>query len=768
MKENFLGIFIIILLNIIILGIFKRELNIKYKIKKLFENQEKIYFIFLILSLFFFQNFIEKELNILENNILIKEIEKYLNSDRVLYVYLGIVSFLLAIYIYCMGIENSFKKYVVIYLIGKGTILYLTLIILLLYLFKISNLLILSLLLLTFYELYKIIDLVFFVTSPTRFVNEFRNIIYKFRENNEKLGLKDLYYELKQNIMLALREENYIGYQEGLRIYIKLLKNGFLEPRSLKKNDVSPKEESQNVLQDQEPQVGEENVFFSKIEKTAIKDVEKSEQEESIEFVYLMYKHLLKKPNDEFYKELETTTIQLAEYFLERNLEYAKIYYNFLLERYKYVLLKENAELEFGFLSGYLYLNNINQEQKIVVYSSLINLINEIIKKDREKDYTIIKVYFQKLLDDLNCDKIDVYVNMLLLYLLKNNNKENWDENLEERFTYVDIKILQDIFIENKKYEQKFDIYKFDFTEPNILGYCDYEDKKLDLKVMIMKFLNENMDDLTEEFILEYYDKIEWIAKENNFKKIEKQLLNLEEKIKERKAIKLSKIRLTKEKIENYYLELSTYKSNCYQFLFKYLCKNEENVIKVDKKIDEWRKKAKGYNVLFQNDIVLDIGIAQQYMNLLDEYFVINSYLQIAIELKYMEVNKKINFEKYWCLFVHKDDYSKVVDLVKNKKIKIYVLKNYNGLKNPILISMKSIAFVLEYLPEDYKNNESTYIQIETLEESNNQKLLELIPEDSIENKKLRLKGSSLLKIYKNIEICFENNVEVYKLTELP
>lgn len=754
----------IIGINVAMLTIFKKEI----KIKEFLKNKKIMLWLLLVVILFIFQNSLKNEIEVLQENFIIKKIDSFFKDSKTLEIYLGLVSFLLAIYIYCIGIGNTFKKYIIIYLIGEGTILYLSLMVLFMYFLGISNIYIISLLLLTFYELYKIIDLIFFISSQNRFSNEFDKIIYKFKETDSERGLKDLYYEIKKNIFLSLKDEDYIGFNEGLEFYVKLLKSDFLEPINFQKIDTSIKEKIRNVLQEQEPQSDENSVIFPKIEKTAIKDVEEKEQEESIVFVYLMYKYLLKKPNDELYRELKIITIQLAEYFLEKNLEYAKIYYDFLLERYKYVLSKENAELEFGFLSGYLYLNNINEEQKIVVYSSLINLINEIIKKDRKKDYTIIKVYFQKLFDDSNCDKIDLYVNILLLYLLKNNNKENWDENLEESFTYVDIKILQDIFIENEKYEQKFEIYKFDFTEPNILGHCNYEDKKLDLKVMIGKLLNKNIDYLTEDFILEYYDKIEWVSKENNFEKIEKQLLSLEEKIKERRASKLSKIRITKEKIENYYLELSNYKSSCYQFLFKYLCKNEGNIISCNKKIDIWKEKAKGYNVLFQNDIVLDIGIAQQYMNLLDEYFVIDSYLKIANELKYLEVNKKINFEKYWCLFVHKDDYSKVVDLTKNKKIKIYVLKNYNGLKNPILISMKSIKFIFEYLPEDYKTNESTYIQIETLEDSNDQKLLELIQEDNIENKKLRLKGSSLLKIYKNIEICFEDDIKVYELIDLP
>lgn len=247
-------------------------------------------------------------------------------------------------------------------------------------------------------------------------------------------------------------------------------------------------------------------------------------------------------------------------------------------------------------------------------------------------------------------------------------------------------------------------------------------------------------------------------------KNIERQILSFQDKIKEKEAIKISNIKLKKEEIESYFSKLFDYNSSCYSFILNYLCKDKKKVVAIDEKLEEWKNKAKGYNILFQNDIILELQIAQQYINILDEYFFVNSCLELAEDLEYSE----INFEKKWCMFIHRDDYIKLDRLKLDSQIKIYVLKNYNGLKKPILIPMKSIDLILEILPEKYINNKNAYIEIETPENMEDPKLLELIKEDNIENKKLILKGSSLLKIYKNIEIYFEDNIKIYTLINLP
>lgn len=758
MKEN-LAIFIIILLNIIILGLFKRELNIKSKLKKLFQNEEKIYFILLILSLFFFQYFIEKELNILDNNLLIKKINKYINSDRILSVYLGLVSFLLAIYIYCIGIQNSFKKYIIIYLIGEGTILYLSLLVLFMYFLGIPSICIISLLLLTFYELYKIIDLIFFISSQNRFSNEFDRIVYKFKEANSERGLKDLYYEIKKNIFLSLKDGDYVGFHEGLEFYTKLLKNGFSEEVKEEKLPILNRD-LESEIKSENPVQYSGNAEYPKSKKI-IEKVEEKEKNMSIEFIYYLYKNIKKYGDDEMYSSLENTTIKLSKYYLnKKDRLYAQLFCDFITERYSYMYIT-HKKLEFGFISEYIYLDDFDEEQKIIMFKSLLYLVNEIIKKDKKNDYDFVKKIFEKYLKD----KIGLYVNIILLYLLEVNEKlKEWDPNFKKKFILIDIECLENLFVENQKYEQKFEIYKFDFLEPNILGECPYRDKKIKIKDILLELLNQNLRKMGEKFILENYEELEWRIEGKELKNIELKLSELKNKIQNIKAAKLSKVRLSPKEIKNYYLEIEKNKSVCNQFILENLCKNKEWIVVIKEKREKWEEEAKGYKVLFNNDIVLESTIGKQYINLLDEYFIIKACLNLARKLKY----SKIDFKKNWCMFIHKNDYIRLDKSQISSQIKIYVLENYNELENPILIPMKSIDLILEFLPEEHTNNKNTYVEIETLENSEDIKLLNLIEGDNIENKKLILKGSSLLKIYKNIEIYFDDNIEVYTLINLP
>lgn len=187
-----------------------------------------------------------------------------------------------------------------------------------------------------------------------------------------------------------------------------------------------------------------------------------------------------------------------------------------MLERYRYILLKKEGKLEFGFLSGYLYLEDIAEDKKIIINNSLLNVVNEIIRRNRKDDYIFIKAYFNRMFDEENITKIDLYTNIVIMYLLMNNDKKEWDKDFETKFIFVDIEILQELFIKSDEYEKKFEVYKFNFNEPDILGHCEYNDKNIELKNIILEIINKNVNDLTEEFILEYHDKFEWRVQEKN------------------------------------------------------------------------------------------------------------------------------------------------------------------------------------------------------------------------------------------------------------
>lgn len=100
-----------------------------------------------------------------------------------------------------------------------------------------------------------------------------------------------------------MNEEDYIGFEEGLRFYLELLKGGFWE--IIEKNKIKiPQKEKSKKIDYIEPQKNENNIQIAKFEDENTKNIEK-EQDLTIEFIYKIYKHFLRKPNDELFSMLE-------------------------------------------------------------------------------------------------------------------------------------------------------------------------------------------------------------------------------------------------------------------------------------------------------------------------------------------------------------------------------------------------------------------------------------------------------------------------------
>ena len=81
-------------------------------------------------------DFINGNLKFLFNkgeNPIINLLEIIVNISQSLEIYLGVISVLVAIYIYLIGLNDDFKKYVLLTLLGEGRPLYLTVFLLILY-----------------------------------------------------------------------------------------------------------------------------------------------------------------------------------------------------------------------------------------------------------------------------------------------------------------------------------------------------------------------------------------------------------------------------------------------------------------------------------------------------------------------------------------------------------------------------------------------------------------------------------------------------------
>ena len=186
-------------------------------------GKKKIADIFLITLLLF----IGKWISIYEFKILdeINFFKFLFNFSQSLDIYLGIISILVALYIYCISIGDDFKKYLLINLLGEGKVLFLSTLVLLFYFFEISPVLFLGINLLIFTEIFKMIKLTFLVLDTSALKEEtFKNEIIPKIYNSENIkGLNNLYHEIKKSINKALSEKNFIYLEEMIFYYTELL-----------------------------------------------------------------------------------------------------------------------------------------------------------------------------------------------------------------------------------------------------------------------------------------------------------------------------------------------------------------------------------------------------------------------------------------------------------------------------------------------------------------------------------------------------------------
>ena len=105
----------------------------------------------------------------------------------------------------------------------------------------------------------------------------------------------------------------------------------------------------------------------------------------------------------------------------------------------------------------------------------------------------------------------------------------------------------------------------------------------------------------------------------------------------------------------------------------------------------------------------------------------------------------------------------KHINLKRNLDIENFCL-NKNILSKPLLISKSSIKEIIFSLPYGYEKLKYTYIEIESLKNNKNEKILNLIKGKTQEEKELIKQGSSVLRINKRIEIIFNDNIEIYEI----
>lgn len=173
-------------------------------------------------------DFINGNLKFLFNkgeNPIISLIEIIVNISQSLEIYLGVISVLVAIYIYSISLGDDFKKYVLLTLLGEGKVLYLTVFLLVLYFFNISPVLFITLSIVIFYELYRMIRETFKIMNTVYFKENWKDkIIPQLMKENNRRNLENIYFELRKRIIKAMLERDFIVFEEMIFYYFFIIK----------------------------------------------------------------------------------------------------------------------------------------------------------------------------------------------------------------------------------------------------------------------------------------------------------------------------------------------------------------------------------------------------------------------------------------------------------------------------------------------------------------------------------------------------------------
>ncbi|MDY4800175.1 MAG: hypothetical protein SO183_00795, partial [Fusobacterium mortiferum] len=395
-------------------------------------------------------DFINGNLKFLFNkgeNPIISLIEIIVNISQSLEIYLGVISVLVAIYIYLIGLNDDFKKYVLLTLLGEGRPLYLTVFLLILYFFNVSPILFIGLNIVVFYELYNMIKETFKITNNGYFkTNWDKEIINQLLKIRNIKALENMYYEIRKKIMKAILEKDFILLEETIFYYQELLMADSL--KEIPEDYILPFEKIDNKKQED----FQENINLPKEFKNSVTNSEQErierkenyerntlvirEMKKAVRFLYKIYKLLIKEPDNNLFEEISDVNLVLGKYYLEKQ-EYstARAYFDFLKLKYKYlknneVYSKEIKELYlFSGLRYYeTYYEKLSEEQEIIILKSILNLFNEMVENDDIEDILRYQEIFTRKREEVDMILLKEYTRLLLIFLLEKKRTKSKKE----------------------------------------------------------------------------------------------------------------------------------------------------------------------------------------------------------------------------------------------------------------------------------------------------------------------------------------------------
>lgn len=603
-------------------------------------------------------------------------------------------------------------------------------------------------------------------------------------------ALENMYYEIRKKIMKAILEKDFILLEETIFYYQELLMADSL--KEIPEDYILPFEKIDNKKQED----FQENINLPKEFKNSVTNSEQErierkenyerntlvirEMKKAVRFLYKIYKLLIKEPDNNLFEEISDVNLVLGKYYLEKQ-EYstARAYFDFLKLKYKYlknneVYSKEIKELYlFSGLRYYeTYYEKLSEEQEIIILKSILNLFNEMVENDDIEDILRYQEIFTRKREEVDMILLKEYTRLLLIFLLEKKRTKSKKEteikniinSIENKYLYDSNKLLEKIYIQSaeKEWDRKFDIIDYIYNKPDIFGLSTGSIPVNCTRDIILRLMDKVYYSISDDFIIDNYEELEIKISELKLENLNSRLNELSDSIRIKKAEKISKIQLTEEELTKIYSFVSEENSSFYKFL-NFNLKYSFSLIFLSKK-SEWEKDFKGYKTIYENRFIKNLINTKSYL--------INSYINLLNEFWFIEciktqIKKIENIEEIFKL--EKDKYF-ILSNNSNRRFlnKIGILTHYFSnwnMEKTYIINKKSIKEIIFYLPEGYDRLKYTYVEIESLKDNKDEKILEIIEGETKEEKELIRQGSSILKVAKKMEIVFNDEIEIYEVS---
>ncbi|SKA01373.1 hypothetical protein SAMN02745174_02269 [Cetobacterium ceti] len=437
----------------------------------------------MIISNYFFRN------DLIQNKMfkdIIGKTNLFFNKEESLDIYLGLIGIISTIYIYCLSISDTFKKNILIYLLGEDDILYTLIKGLVFYFLNICPILYIGLTIKLFSKLLKSLEILFLIMDNQKFKDNFQNIVVKkYKENKEYKehnGLINLYEEIKTNLYNAIFNKNILNIRE----MIFYLQNFLAYPN----NDLK-------------------------------------EEEKFIGYVAEIYPYLIENRDDNIFLEISYLPICLGDaYIIEKKYNIAlqcfALLKNNYLYYYKHNLQEKNIEWEIFRPLAFKYSDNY--DELIVYEGAMIKILYSMLEK---KDFITLKKFFDYYyeLENFSYEEnkiIKLFSHLIILFFLKYLKMDNIEEAKELKTLIEDNLCYRKMYFE-KIYNQNKElglIYKLKIKEllwpkPDLMGISSMVTNiKQDIKNILIEWVERDRIGLTEKFINQNKEEFEFVYSE--------------------------------------------------------------------------------------------------------------------------------------------------------------------------------------------------------------------------------------------------------------